>query len=383
MRSISLESKLRGKMENQGSSDTPASGSSIDWSSAFASTEFRSGLAEIVTQTMAQVSPPASQVTAPEVGTGEVSQPTTVAPPDNSQGTFIVAPSFVRAIGASTSTAGQSSPMVNSNLLTNSTANVPNLPQSFDHEPVTGPTLPLPAIGISSAFILGPGRPPIPPKLVTQILANKFIELSELLPENLESPQCESSSFTIEGGAIVPITKVLSKRKQEISDILTWVECFTSYITVISASFPSRARDLLSYMALIIRMAKRYTGNCWLNYDRAFRLEAAASNLREWSQLKPDLYSYHTSVSSSETYTRFATQSSNRREPQGSQSASEICRSWNTGACITPREFCRFRHRCNRPGCGGSHRRINCRELRDRSPQRPQNELQSRRARSK
>ena len=260
-------------MENQGSSDIPASGSSIDWSSAFASTEFRSGLAEIVTQTMAQVSPPASQVAAPEVGTGEVSQPTTVAPPDNSQGTFIVAPSFVRAIGASTSTAGQSSPMVNSSLLTNSTANVPNLPQSFDHEPVTGPTLPLPAIGISSAFILGPGRPPIPPKLVTQILANKFIELSELFPENLESPQCESSSFTIEGGAIVPIPKVSSKRKREISDILTWVECFISYITVISASFPSRAHDLLSYMALIISMAKRYTGNCWLNYGRAFRLE--------------------------------------------------------------------------------------------------------------
>ena len=67
-------------MENQGSSDTPASGSSIDWSSSFASTEFRSGLAEIVTQTMAQVSPPASGVAASEVGTGEVSQPAWVVP---------------------------------------------------------------------------------------------------------------------------------------------------------------------------------------------------------------------------------------------------------------------------------------------------------------
>ena len=127
---------------------------------------------------MAQVSPPASQVAAPEVGTGEVSQTTTVAPPNNSQGMFIVAPSFVRAIGASTSTAGQSSPMVNSNLLTNSTANVPNLPQSFDHEPVT--------------------------KLVTQILANKFIELSELLPENLECPQCESFVFYDRGRGYCP-----------------------------------------------------------------------------------------------------------------------------------------------------------------------------------
>ena len=95
---------------------------------------------------------------------------------------------------------GQSSPMTNSNLLTNSTINVPDLPQSFDHEDVTGPALSQPAIGISSAFILEPGRPPIPPELVTQILANKFIELSELLIENLESRQCESSCFTIEGG---------------------------------------------------------------------------------------------------------------------------------------------------------------------------------------
>lgn len=33
---------------------------------------------------------------------------------------------------------------------------------------------------------MGPGHAPIPAKLVTQILSHKFIELSELIPENLE-----------------------------------------------------------------------------------------------------------------------------------------------------------------------------------------------------
>ena len=188
--------------------------------------------------------------------------------------------------------------------------------------------------------------------------------MSELVPENLESPQHESSSFSIEGGAIVPTTKITSKRKQEVSDILTWVECFTSYVTVVAAYFPVRSRDLLSYMALIIRMAKRYKGNCWLNYDRAFRL----ANLRDWSQRKSDLYSYHTSVPAAEN--RAPLPRDNHREPRGLQSASEICRSWNSGACIRPLEICRFRHCCNRPGCGGPHRRINCRETRDRSPRR-------------
>ena len=96
-------------MKNQANSDAPASGSSIDWSSAFASTEFRSGLADIVIQTVAQVNPPASRVPVTETGTGEVSQPRVVTPPDDNQGTFIVAASFVHAMGASTTTAGQSS----------------------------------------------------------------------------------------------------------------------------------------------------------------------------------------------------------------------------------------------------------------------------------
>ena len=49
------------------------------------------------------------------------------------------------------------------------------------------------AIGSSftQAFILGPGRPPVPAKLVSQILTGKFIELSELTPENLDLPQVD------------------------------------------------------------------------------------------------------------------------------------------------------------------------------------------------
>ena len=176
--------------------------------------------------------------------------------------------------------------------------------------------------------------------------------MSDLLPENLDLPQYESSSFAIEGGAIVPITRVASKRKQEVTDILTWVECVTSYITVLTTYMPNRSRDLLSYMALIIRMAKRYSGNCWLNYDCAFRLEAAASNIRDWSKLKPDLYSYHTSISSVER-NRVVSSSDNRTNP-------EVFRV---------------------PGCGGPHRRINCRGTRERSPRR-QNDARRHRAES-
>ena len=61
----------------------------------------------------------------------------------------------------------------------------------------------------NQAFILGPGRPPVPAKLVSHILSGKFIELSELMPENLDAPTTESTSFTIESRSIVPTTTTL------------------------------------------------------------------------------------------------------------------------------------------------------------------------------
>ena len=103
--------------------------------------------------------------------------------------------------------------------------------------------------------------------------------MSDFIPEN---PTIGTPSFIIDGCSIVPTTSS-SRKRSEVSDILTWVECFNSNITVLTAFRPERSRDLLTYMALIIRIAKQFPGRCWYNYDRAYRLEAAASNSRNWS----------------------------------------------------------------------------------------------------
>ena len=48
--------------------------------------------------------------------------------------------------------------------------------------------------------------------------------MSDLIPENLESPSVDLPSFTIEGHSIVPTTTTASRKKNEVYDILTWVE---------------------------------------------------------------------------------------------------------------------------------------------------------------
>ena len=154
------------------------------------------------------------------------------------------------------------------------------------------------------------------------------------MPENLDAPTTESTSFTIEGRSIVPTTTTLSRKKTEISDILTWIEeCVNSYISVITACQPERIRDLLAYMALIMRMAKHFPGRCWYSYDCAFRLEAAASNSKNWSQIKSDLYLYHTSVA-----VKHQPQAARSSEPRGDPHSMIFCKSWNTGACSSPRD---------------------------------------------
>ena len=105
------------------------------------------------------------------------------------------------------------------------------------------PSVPSQNHSAESAFILGPGRAPIPAKIVKRIVSHEFVEISELMPENLDEPQAETPVFTFVGSMVVP--KSNWAKKSAIIDILTWVECFNSYIAVLTTFYPPRSRDRL------------------------------------------------------------------------------------------------------------------------------------------
>jgi hypothetical protein len=69
-------------------------------------------------------------------------------------------------------------------------------------------------------------------------------------------------------------------------DILLWVECFNSYVSVIITFRLHWAHNLLAYMALIIRTAKSFGGRAWSQYDRTFRCEVEVNNLQDWSVMR-------------------------------------------------------------------------------------------------
>jgi hypothetical protein len=143
----------------------------IDWTAAFQSTEFLFGL-QTALAGMANSTPRPDQL-----GDSIPSQPTTsrASAPGNlsvAQGIFN-APYFVSAISGSVPEASSSIPPRQWRLsVYHPTNDIPS--------PIPAPNIPNPNLGPEKAFSLGPGRAPIPAKLVSRILSDKFIELTEL-----------------------------------------------------------------------------------------------------------------------------------------------------------------------------------------------------------
>ena len=205
---------------------------------------------------------------------------------------------------------------------------------------------PLPVL--HQPFVVGPGFSPVPAKLVSQIVAGKFVELHELLPSNIV--QTEPEPQLLFDGRLV-LTSSPKRPKRRIEDISSWLEAFSIYCLVLVSYFPNCWKDLLQYQLLILRTSRQFAGRVWLSYDRAFRENAAATNLTDWSQLNSTLFSFH-SAGWSTRPPRDATDGQN--EPRGSASSQIICKSWNRGHCVAPSASCRFSHKCS--SCHGPHR---------------------------
>ena len=84
---------------------------------------------------------------------------------------------------------------------------------------------------------IGEGLHPVPGKLIKKIESGQFIELAELLPEQLGiTAACDDDR-----------TKASKPKHNPISSIIEWIQCFFIYTAVLSKSQPHRVADLLGY----------------------------------------------------------------------------------------------------------------------------------------
>ena len=136
-----------------------------------------------------------------------------------------------------------------------------------------------------------PGCPAIPHKLVKKIVAWEYIDLADLLPEQLRH---DSTSSTTANVVILPelACDIQRRKKRQIPDIATWVQVYSIYMLVLSAHHPSSTSELIAYQLLIVQHSKKFEYPSWLQYDIEFRQWAAANQYTKWSQIHPQFYAY-------------------------------------------------------------------------------------------
>jgi len=253
----------------------------------------------------------------------------------------------------------------------------------------------------SQPFHLASSFAPIPAKLVKRIQDLAYIDLRELLPDNLV--------LTEKFNALPShATHHKTPEHREITNIVTWVSCFSTYVAIVAQTHPQRVRDMMAYMRLIVREAHKHGGSGWLQYDCIFRKnnqgpaaswdvldpslltivanqgcsprlpchhcqefdhsphECALAPLEQptRSQLQGRAASYTRSgkrLSPYDTmrYSRFQDTSSTSLAPSsGLSSQQRVCISWNKGQCAFL-GACNYAHVC--PTCAdGSHRARDC-----------------------
>lgn len=225
-------------------------------------------------------------------------------------------------------------------------------------------------------FVVGEGLAPVPAKLVTKILRGEYVDMSELLRDNIEA---ERRQMGLQNGQ----PPYLAQGRREVPDILSWVQCFGTYASVVISKYPERRHQLIAYLITMVREARRCGGRGWQAYDAMFRQQAAGDTSTDWSKLNSSLYAStflacangsgkscshclmtdHTvgecaaaAVSRPGRNLRMPQRGYGGDDRRSGRGRSGACFAWNEGRCSFP--YCRYRHQCSK--CQGDHRATQC-----------------------
>ena len=135
------------------------------------------------------------------------------------------------------------------------------------------------------SFVLSKASAPIPGKLVAKVQSLQFIEMWELLPDNIT---------LLERLAALLNTSALSHSQRhtpqrEVSSLLTWVCAFTTHIAIMAEVRTDLIKCRLAYMHNTVTEASRFGGDGWKTYDYVFWSQAAVDKSMDWTELNPSM----------------------------------------------------------------------------------------------
>ena len=194
---------------------------------------------------------------------------------------------------------------------------------------------------------------------MAKITSGTFVELADLLAENIRAQEAELHTF-LDGKLLVAPAKKSGRdhRHSHMDSGLYHLPVdFLQYLPF----------SLAGYFSLYVTDLPDDFSVSWTSLVelRHGRKDAAASLLADWFNMNVDSYNFHTRASSTVTGQSAPrstslphTSASSNIPPKRSFDPIQYCRSWNDGACSWSLSQCRYRHVCER--CDGQHHLTNC-----------------------
>ena len=134
--------------------------------------------------------------------------------------------------------------------------------------------------------------PSVPTKLGQRILGGEYVNLDELLPENLSKQPKEQICWQASADTHAPLTISLpdTTARRKIVDMSSWVQAFTNYAATVLRWAPERAAELMGYQALISQSFQNFQNSAVLAYDREFRALISQSAGRRLDEVDTTLW---------------------------------------------------------------------------------------------
>ncbi len=140
-----------------------------------------------------------------------------------------------------------------------------------------------------------PGIPAVPQKVAKKLLGGEYVDMAEMRPDawRMEELMYAGQSDT----PSCPAGSRGANRKRPVTDIVTWMECFSVMAAIITAKASERAPHLFAYQRLIVRASQSFEGLAWVSYDAQFRRKASLTRSWEWGTPDSPLYNDSTNAS--------------------------------------------------------------------------------------
>ena len=150
----------------------------------------------------------------------------------------------------------------------------------------------------------GPGVPPLPEKLRTNIMKRDYLDFNDLLSDNMyPHPSYASSrdyfSLALNSQDATTLALVPSHRKKcHIDCLSSWLEAWNVYLRTILSHFPQLAPDLLAYQDQMRKFSRKFKTSAWLMFDTSFHyitsplpgVKYTSSHTTTFSRRRPSLH---------------------------------------------------------------------------------------------